>query len=429
MNGYFFSRTVDKIKKDKFLANSTVFFIGSLLFSLGGYFFHFLMARMLSVKDYGELQSLIAVSTIVGIPSATLLTSLVKYSAHFKARQQMGKVYSLFSIFTKKILLVGLIFFIIFVLFSRVIAGFLNLSSVVPVIIFSFSFLFIFLYSVNSGVIQGLQKFKDASIISVASVVFKIIIAVLLIKIGFGINGAVGGIVLAGIIGYLISFYPIKFLFKQKKEEIETKEIFKYFLPVFFTLLFTALFYNIDIILVKHFFPPPVAGQYGALALLGHIVFFIGGPISVVMFPTAAAAHSNNSDHSKVFKKTISLMGLIGLGVLFFYFLFPGLIIKILVGSKFLSISKFLGWFGFSMFLYSLINAFSRYFLAIHKTKYVYLIGIGVLLQVILISIWHSSLWQIVWIMNVVMAITLALLIGYYFKCAKNLKPQELENS
>lgn len=371
---------------------------------------------MLAVEAYGELQALIALSDIVGIPAGTLSIVVVKYAASFQAKEWTGKIYSLFLLFTRKLLIITVIFFAGFVLLSGYITDFLNLTSVTPVIILGTGFLLIFLGSINNGIFQGLQKFKALSIISIISILFKILLAVLLVKLGFGINGAIGAVVLAGVVGYFITFFPLKFLFKKEKEEIEIKEIFHYFFPVFFTTLFMTLIYNIDIVLVKHFFSPAIAGEYGALTIIGRIIFFIVGPMIAVMFPMTAAAHSNNGNPDKILKKTIFLVGLIGLGVLFFYFLFPDLIIKILIGSKFLSISKFLGWFGLAMFLCTLINLFLQYFLSIHKTKCAYLAGIGVLLQIILISIFHNNLWQIIWIMNGVMLLTLALLIFYYFK-------------
>lgn len=408
------NKTIDKIKRDKFLTNSLIFFIGSFLGGIGNYLYQFLMARMLTVEAYGELQAILAIFVIIGLPVGVISTVLIKYTADFKAKNWLNKIYTLFLLFTKKSLIAAIIFFIIFVILSGPMAGFLNLTSILPLVFLGIGLLFSFSSSINSGILQGLQKFKEISIISIISVFLKILFAVLLVKMGFAINGAVGAIVLSGLIGYLISFYPLKFLFQQQKEKLQIKEIFQYSFPVFFILLFISLLYNVDIILVKHFFSAQIAGEYGALAILGHIVFFITGPIVGVMFPMAADAHSNHTDPSAVFKKTIFLVGLIGFVILLFYFLIPDFIIKILIGSKFLSISKFLGWFGLSMFLFSLINLFSYYFLSIEKIKCAYLVGIGVLLQIILISIFHNNLWQIIWIMNAVMAIILISLIGYY---------------
>jgi O-antigen/teichoic acid export membrane protein len=412
----FFLKIVETIKQDKFLVNSSIFFIGSFLVGVGNYFYQFLMARMLPIELYGELQSLLAIFAIISVVTSLISMLMVKYTAAFKAKGWLNKIYTLFLDTSKKISIGALIFFLIFLFFSRYLANFLNLTSVLPVIILGISFLFIFLSSVNNGILQGLQKFKELSIIGMIGVFFKILLAVLLVKIGLALSGAVGAIVLAGLLGYLISFLPLKFLFKQQREKIEMKEIFQYSFSVFLTLLFLILLYNLDIVLVKHFFSAQRAGEYGALTMLGHLIFFISAPFAGVMFPMTAAAYSANHDSVLIFKKGIFLTVVVGLIVLLFYFFFPNFIIKVLIGSKFLSISKWLGWFGLSMFLYSLVNLFSQYFLSINQFRFLYIIGIGVFLQMILISLFNNHLWQVIWVMNGVMVIILFLLLIFYFK-------------
>jgi O-antigen/teichoic acid export membrane protein len=416
MNGYLLAKTLDKIKKDRFLTNSLILFCGSLLVGFGNYLYQFLMARMLMVEVYGELQSLLAILTITGVLTGAISTVLVKYTADFKAKDQLNKIHSLFLLFTKKTSTVAIIFFVFFVILSGYIAKFLNLTSVFPLIILGAGFLFSFSNSINLGIVRGLQKFKELSIISIISAFLKILFAVLLVKLGFAVNGAIGAVTLAALIGYSISFYPIKFLFRRQKEQVQVKEILQYSFPVFFTLLFITLLYNIDIILVKHFFSAQTAGEYGALTMLGHMIFFMTGPVAGVMFPMAADAHSSLNHPAKILKKAIYLTVLIGLAIVFFYFFIPDFIIKILIGSKFLLIGKYLGWFGLSMFLYSLVTLFSTYFLSVGKIKGAYLVGVGALLQIIFISVFHSNLWQIICIMNGVMLLILLLLISYFIR-------------
>jgi O-antigen/teichoic acid export membrane protein len=411
--------TVKKIKNDKFFINCFIFFAAAFLVGLGNYLFQFLTARMFTVKVYGELQSILAILAIISILTSTISTVLTKYVSGFRARNQLGKIHTLFSNFTRKTLATAIIFFVIFVILSGHTAKFLNLDSAFPIIILGIAFFFSFLNSINLGIIRGLQQFKDLSYINLVAAAFQILFTVLLVKIGFALNGAVGAVVLAAIISYVISFYPLKFLLKQKKEPIEITEIFQYSFPVFFTLLFTVWLYNFDVILVKHFFSPQAAGEYGALAMLGHFIFFITGPITAVMFPMAAHEHSNHTDPAKVFKKAVLLVCFIGFAVLFVYFIFSSLIIKILIGAKFLAIEKYLGWFGVSMFLYSLVSLFTQYFLCTGKTKCAYFVGIGALLQVILISAFHDNLWQVVWIMNGVM-LAILLLLAVCFKTNKH---------
>ena len=138
------SGTLDKIKKDKFLTNSLIFFTGSFLVGLGNYLYQFLMARMLMVEAYGELQSLLAIFAIAGVLTGVISTVLTKYTADFRAKDWLNKIYTLFLFFTKKILIAAIIFFVIFVILSGYIAKFLNLTSVLPLIILEPAFYLVF---------------------------------------------------------------------------------------------------------------------------------------------------------------------------------------------------------------------------------------------------------------------------------------------
>src|SRR3989304_8542272 len=97
------------IKKDAFLANSFIFFAGSFIVGLGNYLFQFLMARMLTIEDYGELQSLIAVFSIFGIPLAALGAVLMRNTAGFKEEKNLGKAKALFSYFSKTVVIISIV--------------------------------------------------------------------------------------------------------------------------------------------------------------------------------------------------------------------------------------------------------------------------------------------------------------------------------
>jgi len=187
------------------------------------------------------------------------------------------------------------------------------------------------------------------------------------------------------------------------------------------------MLYNLDIILVKHFFTAELAGHYAALALIGHIIFFIVGPLAAVMFPFASAARATQKQPNFVLKKSLGMSVFIGLAGLIIYFLCPNLIIKIIVGANYLNLAPYLGWFGLSMLLFSLISLLSQYFLSINKTGFVYFLGMAVFLQILFIALWHQNLWQIIWTMNFVMALCLASLYFYYSFSAKLLKHKSIK--
>src|ERR1700692_5034457 len=52
---------------------------------------------------------------------------------------------------------------------------------------------------------------------------------------------------------------------------------------------------NIDIVLVKHFFPPAEAGFYAAVPLVGRLVNMCAWSVVNTMFPVSAGAGTNTS--------------------------------------------------------------------------------------------------------------------------------------
>lgn len=394
------------IKKDVFLSNSFVFLLGSFVIGLGSYVFHFFMARMLSIKEYGELQSLLAVFSIFGIPLSALAAVLMRYAADFKGQSRPGKIKALSLHFLKTAALFAVICFIILALFGKSISGFLNIASVWPLFILAVALIPSFLGIVNKSIIQGLEKFKTASGIGIVEVAAKIGIAFLLVWAGFKISGAALAILASAAIGCLVSFLPLLFLFRERKEEIQMKDVYNYFILSLLGMSFLSLLFNMDVILAKHFLSDSAAGEYAGLALLGKIVFFLAGPVATVMFPVAGSP--------RAFKKAFLLTLLVGGPPVIGYFLFPDFIIKLLIGRAFLGISGVLGHFGLAILFYSLINLFSQYFLALKEKKFSFFLLGGALLQILLISFRHDYIGQIVLSINLVNFLVFACLAGYY---------------
>lgn len=419
-----------RLLKSRLVINSVIVFTGGMIVSLGNYIFQLIMARLLSIEHFGELGALNSSLYILGVPSVTIATVIMKYTAEFKAKGELPKVLGLFYGTTKRLLVVGVLGFVIFALLSPFIANFLKIPGVLPVIIIGTTIIVALLSSINLGILQGLQQFFNFSLGNIISTVAKIVLGLLFVGIGLQVSGAVGAIALSGLVTYLLSLYFIKPIFKNKPDYNFRHDIFlKYSFPVFLTLLATILLFNLDVILIKHFLSAETAGMYNALSLLGKIVFMVCGMIAgTVMFPMISEAYAKEKPHQHLLRNSVLIVSFLSLGVVAAYFLFPSLVIKILLGSKYISLAPFIGWFGVAMFLYALIDLFTKYFLCIHKNNFIYIILFFVFLQGLFLSLFHDNLWQVVVVMNGVMATTLAALLVYYFKVTRGKKIQNARN-
>jgi len=414
----FFKRQFLRFCSDRFFGNSLIFFIGSFVVSLGNYFFHFVIARTLSLEGYGEIQSLIAILTIFSLPLTAISLVLIRYTALLSAKRALEKLSAFFYLLIFRTLVLAGIFSLIFLSLNSKISQFLYLENRLALTILGLGLLPAFLNTVNRAIIQGLERFKILSLIGTGEAVLKIFFTFWFLRLGWNVNGVMGAIVLSSFGGYLMTLLPLRPLIKnknpQKEKGFKTREVLQYGFPVVFNLLFLSFLSSGDMILVKHFMSKQIAGEYGALALIGRTVVFLVTPISSVMFSIIATDSAKKIDSSGVLKKSLFFTALVAWGIISAYFLFPEFIIKIMVGEKFLAVERFLGWFGLGMFFFSLVNVLAQYFLCSGQTKPVFILGIGSLIQMTAICLWHKHLVQIITIINGTMFLMFILFLIYY---------------
>jgi O-antigen/teichoic acid export membrane protein len=411
-----------RIKANRLLINSTIFSASNVLIGFLSYIFHLIMARLLNVTEYGEFEALIALVALITIPSNTIVMVITRYSAKYMAKKEFGKLYYIFSKYTRKILYISYFLFLGFLILVPSISGFLKLNSHTPLIILSTLFITMPILSLIRGILQGLQKFWHLSLNTILELILKLLLAIALITLGFSLNGAVTAITANVIIVYFFGVWQIKKIFsknnlnKQKITKKEGRSIMKFAFPVLLTMLFITLLFNIDLILVKHLFDPETAGMYSSLVVIGKIVFFATGAVSAVMFPMIAEAKEKNDNYFKIFLNAGILITGISIIFIMICFMMPEFIITTLLGNKFLEAAKYLGWYTILMLLMSLVNVGIFYFLSLKKTKSLHKIAIGPIIILILISIFHESIWEIITSLIIGMAVVLGIIINLLLK-------------
>ena len=410
-------KILKRIFSSQLISGSLVMGVGTVIGGGGNYLYHLLMGRMLGPIDYGILASLISLSYLLGIPMGTLGLVIVKFVSAFKGKKDFGSIGALFKIGFKKILPFSFLFLLIFLLLTPFVASFLHLPSILPYILILVVFFIGIFSTINRAVLQGLFRFGFLTLTGVVEVGLKLATALLLVILGFKVNGALGGILMGGVVGLLFTFFPLRFLWGQKqKRELKTREMFNFALPVFFsTLAFTSL-YTIDVILVRHFLPGVTSGLYAALSTLGKIILFISAPVISVAFPMISERHANGGKYRNLFLTGLGLVGVICLFLTGIYFLFPTLIIKLVFGKPYLSVAPFLGYFGIFLSLYSLSFLLVNFCLSIKKTKVVILPVIAAIFQIIFIWFFHQNFQQVIWISIAVTALLLVSLLGFLLK-------------
>ncbi len=401
-------------------------FFGFIVASFMAFALNLFLARALTTSDYGIYASLLSILTLAGILVQSLQPIIVRFATDYFAKNKIDQASMLYFKATKFMLLFSLLIFGLFVIFLSPISTYLHLKNNSYIIIVGFIVAFQYLGVINTSYLQSLLKFPVMSLLAGIGGLSRFIGGIILVFFGFNVFGALWAIFFAFFIPFILGFFPLRFLFNKKKKnkkiKISSREIILYAIPTTISvLLFTSLT-STDVLLVRHFFNAKDAGVYGALSLVGKVIFYFTGPISLVMFPLLIKRHTRGESVNNLFFASILLVLAPSIIITFFYFLFPVVSINFFLGKNYLRATPYLGLFGIYITIFSLLNLCVNFFLSLKKTKIFIPILFIAALQIILISLFHSSFFEVISISLVLSVILLFVMLLYYLLLFSNVK-------
>jgi O-antigen/teichoic acid export membrane protein len=409
--------------------HSLTLFFGVIVASVLNYFFHLLIGRWVSVESYGEIESLNSMINIVVVPAMAISMAATGYSAGFKSENDRAKNLALVRLLNRKLLIIILPVFVLFLIFMPWITRFLNFNSFWPLLILG-AYLVISLFSaINVGTLIGWGNFKSIRDLNVWGSAAKFLSGILLVKIGFSVMGAIAGYFLGALFAYLLSFKMLKFIFKEKSASTNLNFDFSTVKSRIFLLFWGNLALNIlgnaDMVLAKHNLDPSLAGQYGVLTIVSKIIFFVTSIVATVLFSVSSENNHKKEDSFRYFLDAFLLVAVISVVSALAYFLFPGLILGILFGAKYSSLAGYLGWFGMLAGLFSLVNLTFQYLLSLRSSRAVYVFMSISLVFPFLVLFLGENIYDILLVM--ILTQISALLAGFYFVAKERNKFQKAE--
>ncbi len=401
-----------KIYKNPLFSGSAVMIIGSNVANVFAYVFHLVIGRMLGPVRYGEFASIISLVGLFSLTFGFLGLVIVKFVSGMKENE----LSSFYSWTTKRILIASAVVSLVVLASSKFLSDFLGVS--VSSLLISAPLLFVlFLGFIYTSFLQGTLRFGRLVISSNVSLFGRLVLGVLFVYLGFSVFGALLGVLVSSIIGLLISIYFLRDIWKGKKNRFKfakSAEVFSYAVPIFIMSLATNSLYMTDVVLVKHFLNPHLAGIYASLSTLGKILFYGTAPIAAVMFPLVSKSFAKGGNYKKVFLLSLLLTLVVVVGLICIYWVFPKFVLEVLYGNKFLEGAPYLVWFGIFIGIFSVDSLLLNYFLAKGSTKVTFVGLLAAVLQIVGISFFHKDLMQVIWV-SIWVSLALLMLLLIYF--------------
>jgi len=387
----------NKVFQDKFLRHNFIFFCGSILVAFFNYLYHPILSRMMDIESFGEVQALISLfllfSMVIGV-FRTIVINIVANAQEIKEKQE------LILMLQKVGLYVVSSFSLLIIILSSQLKLFFNFGSIYPFISLAVLLVLSLFFTFRSAILQALHRFVEVSIANIYLSAGRLIFAVLLVYIGWASFGAITAIVLSQFLAliyvYLKTSNHLMTLAKAKvKITSQIKKELSYALLVFSATLCITFLYSADVIIIKHYFPADQAGFYSGIATIARIIFFITGSVAGVLI-SHIKIENPDKENKKTLKKSLFLVGGLGGVALLTFLVFPDIVIKVLIGQKYLEYANLLPRLSLLLFLVSVINVFFFYYLALRKYFLAVIAILSPLLVIVLSYFRHDSLLEII---------------------------------
>jgi O-antigen/teichoic acid export membrane protein len=384
------------------LGGSLVMLLSMMLVNGFNFAYNVFMARVLGPSEFGHINAAVTILLLASCASLSFQLVCAKFVArneNFSAKSAVVKSL-LGKAWIASLIMAGVLF-----IGQKPFAAYLNLPN--PWIL-GWLALGVAVYAplgVKRGALQGLCSFSRLGGNFILEAGTRLLVGVALVITGYGVLGAVGAISVAVVMAYLLPPMPAELRVHTVTGEpasfAEAVQAIVFFIG-------QVIINNIDILLVKHFFPADPAGVYAAIAQIGRLLYFICwfGVVNA-MFPVAASRQEQRKSEAVAVPMMIVLG--ISVGFVLVAALFPHFIMGLIFGSKFINIGPLLALYAIATGLYSLAVVLIAYEMSqrIANTGWLQLLVSGAL--VLVIGFYHRTLHEVIMVRIVLMVLMLVL--------------------
>lgn len=371
----------------KKLSNKELLFVKNLFFTtiLGGiigilnYLFNIYVARFTDQNVFSIFSSALGIIYLLQIPAVAIQAFVTKIVANEREKDLNHFKWYSFIVFT----LIGIIFSIIFFLSKNSVANLANIPEE-TVLFLVLAFLFAFITPVPKGLLLGLEKIKTVNLILLFETILRFAMGALAIRL----EGSISILILANSLPAVLTTIFIMPFVKFKKENNEKIKIdFKELILISISFLLLTTPFTLPLILVN----PSFRAEYGAVTLLGKLVYYASIITASVMFARVSNEKvEKGRKRSLIISLILSLS--IGLTLSLFFFLFKDFVVSMSVGAQYLAVSNYIAIYALCMTGFAATYMITNFFISKGEYQYLYILLLGTVLQIVSFVVRNDTL-------------------------------------
>jgi O-antigen/teichoic acid export membrane protein len=354
--------------------------------------FHIAMARLLGPAGYGVIAALLAILYVLNVFAESVQTVLARYAAH---EPDPARLHDLLRRGLRKGGAATLALAALYLAAAVPLGHWLRIPFPLMAL-FALSLVGVGLLPVHRGALQGWKRFGGLGLNMIWEVAAKLAIGIGLVWFGASEYGAVAGIGLSLCAAFVLSYLPLRDIYRTPPTPAAAPDIYRYSLPVFAVTATVMGFYSLDVLLARAFFPDVVAGGYAVASFLGKSILLGTAAVTKAAFPhSAEAARSGTSRH--VLAKTLGMLALCVAPVLALFALAPDLLMRAVGGRGYQGAAELVLPLGIAMSLMAFSNALLLYRLSTGRLRFWTLLPLLVPLEAAALGVFRGSTVEFAW--------------------------------
>ncbi len=383
------------------------------LVGLLGYVYQVLMGRLLAPGDFALFSALLALVMVVGAPLNAMVMLVARRVAALNAVDRGQSVARLYWKTHAWLAGAALLFFGGLEACMPWALESVKSTDAVAIWLFGGSVLLGALGLINSGFLQGLERFRWLGGMGVAGAVSKIAISVgLVVLCGGGARGALGGVLLSAFVVWLAGAWGLRrdiFPFRGTEPEEDERMHLRGVSSVVVASVAFAAMTQLDMVLVNRYFDSGLAAQYAAASVLGKAVLYLPGGLVLALLPIVAARKARKQSSGSMLGQALLITFLLCGAAAVCYAVGGRWLVGLLYGERYPEAGGLLASYGFAILPMALVMVAEHFLIAQGRVVFAWLFVLIAPMQVAAIHFWHPNLQAVIGIIGLcgtVLAVT-----------------------
>jgi O-antigen/teichoic acid export membrane protein len=315
--------------RGRVVRGSAILLLGTGLVAATNLIYNILIARILGASGFGHASALY---TLLMLVTAITLSFQIVTSKFIARSSETAIRVRIYRSLLLKAWQVGVGVAFALTAASAYLKSYLNLPEQHDLVLLAIAAGIYIPLGVQRGRMQGCYSFSGLALNVIVEVAVKFFGALVFLYFGLGVTGVMTAVMLSIVAAYLVGMPGVEYRSSSEKIKIaplgEGVQAVLYFVG-------QVILSNLDILLVKHFFPPVEAGIYAAVALVGRVVFMLSWSVVSSMFPVSARQGQMQGGRSVLYTALLLVSGLTGLFIVAVA-LAPDAVWALLLGKQFM---------------------------------------------------------------------------------------------